>query len=114
MPLTRSMLTSLQHDSSTECVKESRRLIRDTGDLVRGLTIEFEIELGLGPAVLPVGKVFEFASPQPPLRAGHALDSNAHARGFPRNAVVLRNRFRGDHDAVCDQALATLVLAREH
>jgi hypothetical protein len=37
-----------------ESAKERRRFIRNAGDFVRCLTIEFEIELGLGSTVVPV------------------------------------------------------------
>src|SRR4029077_2936644 len=50
-----------------EPAEERRRFIRDAGNLVRCLTIEFEIELGLGSTVVPVGKKFELAPPQAPL-----------------------------------------------
>jgi hypothetical protein len=45
-----------------ELVEERRRFIRDANDLVRCLTIEFEIELGLGSAVIPVSETFELAA----------------------------------------------------
>jgi hypothetical protein len=51
-----------------EFAEERRRFIRDADDLVRCLTIEFEIELGPGSAVIPVGEMFELAPPQRPLR----------------------------------------------
>jgi hypothetical protein len=51
-----------------EFAEERRRFIRDADDLVRCLTIEFEIELGSGLAVIPVGEMFELAPPQRPLR----------------------------------------------
>ena len=46
-----------------EFAEERRHFIRDAGDLVRCLTIEFEIELGPGLAVIPVGEMFELAPP---------------------------------------------------
>ena len=57
-----------------ESAEERRRFIRDADDLVRCLTIEFEIELGLGSTVVPVGKKFEFASPQASLRERRSGD----------------------------------------
>jgi len=50
--------------SLKESAEERRRLIRDPGDLVRCLTIKFEIELGLGSTVVPVAKKFELAPAQ--------------------------------------------------
>src|SRR6266478_5105152 len=47
--------------SLKEPPEERRRFIRDAGNLVRCLTIEFEIELSLGSTVVPVGKKFELA-----------------------------------------------------
>src|SRR5437879_11968044 len=47
-----------------ESAEERRRFIRDADNLIRGLTIKFEIELGLGSTVVPVGKKFELVPPQ--------------------------------------------------
>ena len=69
-----------------EFVEERRRFIRDADDLVRCLTIEFEIELGPGSAVIPVGEMFEIAPPQRPLRERGASDGEAHTRRLPRDA----------------------------
>ena len=46
-----------------ESAEERSRFFRDAGDFVRCLTIEFEIELGLGPTVLPVRKVLSWVRP---------------------------------------------------
>jgi hypothetical protein len=64
--------------SLKEPAEERRRFIRDADNLVRCLTIEFEIELRLGPTVFPVGKKFELAPPQAPLRERGAFDGDAH------------------------------------
>ena len=50
--------------SLKEPAEERGRFIRDADDLIRCLTIEFEVELGLGSTVVPVGKKFELAPPQ--------------------------------------------------
>ena len=42
--------------ASKESGEKCCRFLRDTDDLVRCLTIEFEIELGLGSTVVPAGK----------------------------------------------------------
>src|SRR5712691_7009657 len=84
--------------SLKESAEERRRFIRDAGDLVRCLTIEFEIELGLGPAVVPVGKRFELAPTQAPLRERGASDGDAHARRLPGDPGFLWDRF-GQGDA---------------
>ena len=95
-------------------VKERRRFIRDADDLVRCLTIEFEIELGLRLAVVPVGEMFELAPPHRPLRERGASDGEAHTRCLPGDPALLRDRFGGSDDAARDEALPALVLAREH
>src|SRR6266566_3841090 len=96
-----------------ECAEERRRFIRDAGDLVRCLTIEFEIELGLGPTVVPVGKRFELAPPQAPLRERGASDGDAHARRLPGNPTFLCDCFGRGDDAAGDETWPTFVLARE-
>jgi hypothetical protein len=96
-----------------EFTEERRRFLRDADDLVRCLTIEFEIELGRGLAVIPVGEMFELAPPQRPLRERGASDGEADTRCLPGDAALLRDRFgRSDH-AARDEALPALVLARE-
>ena len=47
-----------------ESIEKRRRFIRDADDFVRCLAIELEIELGFRLAIIPVGKVIEFAPPQ--------------------------------------------------
>jgi hypothetical protein len=69
-----------------ESVKERRCFLGNADDLIRGLTIEFEIDFGLGPAVGPMGKVFYFAAPQWLLRKRGASDSDAHPRCLPGHA----------------------------
>src|SRR5438094_2932002 len=83
--------------SLKESAEERRRFIRDADNLVRCLTIEFEIELGLGATVVPLGKKFELAPPQAPLRQRRASDGDAHTRSLPGNPAFLCDRFgRGD------------------
>jgi hypothetical protein len=77
-----SRLTALK-----ESAEERRRFFRDAGDLVRCLTIEFEIELGFGSAVVPIGKTFEFGPPERLFRERGASDGDAHAWRLPRNPV---------------------------
>src|SRR5262245_17543389 len=66
-----------------ESAQKRRRFIRNADNLVRCLTIEFEIQLGRGPAVVPVGKRFELAPPQAPLLERGASDVDAHTRRLP-------------------------------
>jgi hypothetical protein len=50
--------------ASEELLEESGGFIRDAHDLVRGLAVEPEIELGLRSTVVPVVEALEFAAPQ--------------------------------------------------
>src|SRR6266436_3520958 len=102
------------HHALEEFAEERRRLIRDADDLVRCLTIEFEIELGRPLAVIPVGEGFELAPPQRPLRKRCTSDGEAHTRRLPDDAALLRDRICGSDHAARDEALPALVLAREH
>src|SRR5436309_947075 len=96
-----------------EPVEEHRRSIRDADNLVRCLTIEFEIELGLGSTVVPVGKKFELAPPQAPLGARGASDGDAHARRLPGDPAFLCHRLGRGDDAARDETWPAFVLARE-
>ena len=96
-----------------ESAKERRRFVRDADNLVRCLTIEFEIELGLGSTVVPVGKKFELTPPQAPLRERGASDGDAHARRLPGDPGFLCDRFGRGDDAARDETWPTFVLARE-
>src|SRR5262249_43733278 len=88
--------------------------IRDASDLVRCLTIKLEIELGLGSAVVPVGKAFELAPSQAPFREPGASDDDAHPRRLPGDSAFLCDRFgRGDETAR-NETWSAFVLAREH
>src|SRR5437870_10980353 len=66
-----------------ESAEKRRRFIRDANDLVRCLTVEFEIEFGLRSTVVPVGKTFKLAPSQASLRERGASDDHAHARSLP-------------------------------
>ena len=93
--------------------EKRRRFIGNADDLVRRLTIELEIELGLGPTVVAVGKRLELVPPQSLLREGGAFDSDAHARSLTGDAAFLRDRRRRRDDADRDEPRPTFVLARE-
>src|SRR5205807_10157583 len=93
-----------------EPAEKRRRFIRDADNLVRCLTIEFEIELGLGSTVIPVGKKSELAPPQTPLRERGASDGDAHARRLTGDPAFFFDRLgRGDH-AARDETWPALVL----
>jgi hypothetical protein len=97
-----------------ECAEERCRFVRDAGNLVRGLTIEFEIQLGLGSTVVTVGKRFELAPSQPLLRERRASDRDAHARRLPGDPAFLWDSFgRGDYTAR-DETWSAFVLTREN
>jgi hypothetical protein len=94
--------------------EERCRFVRDTGDLVGCLTIEFEIQLGLGSTVVPVGKKFELTPFQPLLRERGASDRDAHARRLPRDPAFLWDSFgRGDYTAR-DETWSAFILTREN
>ena len=96
-----------------EPAEERRRFIRDADNLVRCLTIEFEIEFGLRSTIVPVGKKFELAPPQAPLRERGPSDGDAHARRLPGDPAFFYDRLgRGDHTAR-DETWPAFVLARE-
>ncbi len=96
-----------------ESAEERRCFVRDADNLVRRLTIEFEIELSLGSTVVPVGKKFELAPTQALLRERGASDGDAHAGRLPGNPALLCDRVgRGDH-AARDETWPAFVLARE-
>src|SRR5438067_1307739 len=71
-----------------ESAEERRRFIRNADDLVRCLTIEFEIERG-------------------------ASDGDAHARRLPGDPAFFCDRFGRGDDAVRDETWPAFVLARE-
>ena len=96
-----------------ESAEERRRFIRNADNLVRCLTIEFKIELGLGSTVVPVGKRFELAPTQAPFRERGASYGDAHARRLPGNPAFLCDRFGRGDDAACDETWPAFVLARE-
>jgi len=94
-----------------ESAEERSRFFRDAGDLVRCLTIKFEIELGLGSTVVPVGKAFKLASPQAPLGERGASDGDAHPRRLPGDPAFLCDRFGRGNDAACDETWPAFVVA---
>src|ERR1700757_4486012 len=97
-----------------ECAEERCRVVRDTDNLVGCLTIEFEIQLGLGSTVVPIGKRLEIAPPQPLLRQRVASDRDAHARRLAGGPASLWDSFgRGDYTAR-DETRSTFVLTREN
>src|SRR5437762_8512169 len=99
--------------SLKESAEERCRFIRDADDLIRCLTIKFEVELGLGSTVVPVGKKLELAPPQASLRQRSAPDGDAHARRLPGDPAFFCDRFGRGNDTARDETLPAFVLARE-
>src|SRR5262245_15814272 len=97
-----------------ESLEECRCLVRDTDDLIRCLTIEFEIEFGFGSMVVPVAKTFQFAAVKTPLGERGAGDGDAHTRRLPGDPVFLRDRFGRSDDAARNETWPAFVLAREN
>src|SRR5688572_10871484 len=97
-----------------ETVEQVGGFLRNTDDLVRGLPVELEVELGLGAAIVPLREGLQLLAPEGPLGEGRSPYGDADARRLPFDPHLPRRRpGRGD-DAASDQALAALVLAREH
>jgi hypothetical protein len=88
-------------------------LIRNADNLVCCLPIEFEIELGLRPTIIPFAKRLQLAASQAAFRQRGPFDVDADARRLPENAGFLWDRFGGDDDASRNQTLSAFVLARE-
>src|SRR5215510_6911012 len=113
LPCACAVLVASGRPPSEESVEERRRVIRDADDLVRCLTIEFEVELGLGSAVVPGGKRSELAPPQTPLRTRRASDGDAHARCLSRDPTSPWDLGGRGHEAAGDETWPAFVLARE-
>jgi hypothetical protein len=106
-------LYSCRNQPLKEFAQERCSFIRDANDLVRCLAIEFEIELGLGSTVVPVGKKFQLAPPQASLRERSASDGDAHARSLPGDSRFPWDRFGRGDDAARDETWPAFVLAGE-
>ncbi len=96
-----------------ESAEKACGFIGDADNLIRCLSIEFEIELGLGATVVPLGKEFEFAPPQTPLRARGAPYGNAHARRLSGDSAFVCDCFGRGDDAARNETCPAFVLARE-
>ena len=97
--------------SLKESAEDRRRLIRDLSDLVRCLTIKFEIELGLGSTVVPVAKEFELAPAQALPRERDTSDGDAYPRRLPGDLTFVCDHFGRGNDAACDETWPASVLA---
>jgi hypothetical protein len=69
-----------------EAAQKGGRCIRDADDLVRRLTIEPEVELGLWPPVAPVGEGLELAATERAPGERGAPDRDADA-GLPYSRI---------------------------
>ena len=96
-----------------ESAQECCRFIRNANDFVCCLTIEFEIEFGLGAIVVPVAETFQLTAPEAPLGERSASNSDADPRRLPGDPAFLRDRFGGSDDAARNETWPAFVLARE-
>jgi hypothetical protein len=87
--------------------------IRNAGNLVPCLTIEFEIELGLGSTVVPARKRFELFPSQAPLGQRDAFDGDAHPRRLPGDPSFSWDRFGRRNNAARDETRPAFILTRE-
>src|SRR5262249_56103061 len=85
----------------------------DADDLVGCLTIQFEIELGLGSTIVPMGKKFELTSAQGPVRERGASDGDAYARRLPGDPAFLCDCFGRSNNAAGYKTWPAFVFARE-
>jgi hypothetical protein len=99
--------------SLEESIEKLRDFIRDADDFVRCLAIEFEIKLGFRLAIIPLGKFFEFAPPQWPLRKSGEFDDDANARRLTGDSAFLRDCPGQSDSATRYEASPALILARE-
>lgn len=97
-----------------EPAEERSRFVGDACDLVRRLTIEFEIELGLGSPAVPILERLEFVPPQSSLCQRGPSHDDAHPWRLPRDAWILRNPSGRSDDAAGDETLPAPVLTREN
>jgi hypothetical protein len=100
-----------------EFAEKHRRVSSDADELVRCLTIELEVELGCGLAVIPVCKWFEFGPTERPLRECNTPDGDTYTRCLSFDAGLLRDRFGGRDNATRDKTssvVSAFVLARKH
>ena len=103
-----SKLAALKESAEERC-----RLIRDACDLISCLTVQFEIELGLGSIVVPVAKRFELTPSQATLRDRTASNRDAHARRLPDDAAFICEHSGGGNEPARDETGSALILASE-
>ncbi len=84
-------------------MEEGRCFVRETDDLVYRLTIKFEVDLGLGAAVVPVGKRSELAPSEALPNERGAPDDDAHPRCLPGDAPFFGDGFGRGDDTARDQ-----------
>src|SRR5690349_2303347 len=81
-----------------ESAKERGRFIRNADNLVRCLPIEFEIEFGLRPGVIPGAKRLQLAASHAPFCQRGPSNLDADARRLPDDPGFLWNRCGGGND----------------
>src|SRR5678815_3558483 len=107
-------MRGLYRSALKESPKKRRRAFRDADDLVGCLAIEFEVEFGLGAAIVPVGIRLELSPPETLFRERSSLYGDAHARGLALDSgLPWRCPGRGNN-APGNQTWPAFVLAREN
>src|SRR4051794_21437660 len=91
--------------------KKRGRRGRQTHDLVRGLTVQLEVQLRLRSAIGPAIEGLQFIASDPPRGSLDLLDVDTHARCLTIHAGRPRRWHGREHNAPCDQSRSTLVLA---
>jgi hypothetical protein len=97
-----------------ETFEKSCRPVGYTGYVVCCLAIEFEVELGFGPTVLPIPEALKVTPPQRPLCGLDAFNGDADAWCLAGNAGVLGDQFGGRDYAARYEAWPALVLTRKN
>src|SRR5690348_18383130 len=94
-------------------LEECGRDVGEPDDLVRGLSVEFEVELGFRTTVIPGRERLQLRTPERVSGEVAAFDLDARARCLPLEILARRDRLRGRDDAARDEAAAAFVLAGE-
>jgi len=98
---------------SEEAVEEGGGGGGEADDLVGGLAVELEVELGFGAGIAPVGEGFEFGAAEAAGGEGGTFDDDADARGLTFDVGLQGDGGGGGDDAEGDEAGAAGVFAGE-
>lgn len=100
----RSRLRAIYPQSLEILAEKPGGFTRNASDLVCGLAIKLEVQLGLRSVVVPVLKLPKLSASQLTLRERSAIDGNAHARCLPGDANHSWSRLDRGYDASGNQA----------